>query len=100
LIIDNNKIAMLGFTDDIVSHGILSNRLESFGWDVTRVDGHDVARVCEALHAMKTLRAARPKALIADTIKGRGVPGLENQALAHIMAPNREVLDELLAKFA
>ena len=42
LIIDNNKISMLGYTDDIISHGSISSRLAAFGWDAVEVDGHNV----------------------------------------------------------
>lgn len=96
LIVDDNRTSMLGHTEDVVSHGALDLRLESFGWDVVIVDGHDVAAVRDALAAMKATHAGKPKALIAKTIKGRGVPGLENEALAHILAPKPELLDALL----
>jgi transketolase len=100
LIVDNNKIAMLGFTDDIVSHGGLTDRLLAFGWDAIEVDGHSVTAVCQALHAMKARHEGRPKALIAHTLKGRGVPGLENAPLSHIITPKPEVIDALLASQA
>lgn len=98
LIVDNNSIAMLGFTDDIVSHGDLAVRLQAFGWECTAVDGHDVLAVREALLSMKSRREGRPKALIARTLKGHGVPGLENMPLAHIMNPKHEVLDSILGQ--
>lgn len=96
LIVDNNSIAMLGFTDDIVSHGGLVKRLDAFGWQCVEVDGHDVLAVQERLLSFKVAADRRPKALIARTLKGRGVPGLENEALSHIMAPKVELLDALL----
>lgn len=96
LIVDDNRISMLGYTDDIVSHGSLSDRLTSFGWECLEVDGHDVMAVQAALQQMKTTCAAKPKALIAKTLKGRGVPGLENAPLSHIMNPKPELIDTLL----
>ncbi len=96
LVVDDNRTAMLGHTDDIVSHGDLAARLTAFGWSVASVDGHDVGAVRAALAAMKAEHAGRPKALIARTLKGRGVPGLENEPLSHIMAPSKAVLDGLL----
>lgn len=98
LVVDNNKVAMLGYTDDIVTLGALAARLGAFGWHAEEVDGHDVSAVCAALHAMKARRDGRPKALIAHTLKGRGVPGLENMPLAHIMNPKPELIDSLLAQ--
>jgi transketolase len=96
LIVDNNSIAMLGFTDDIVSHAGLVKRLEAFGWQCAEVDGHDVLDVQAQLLAFKTIANGQPKALIARTVKGRGVPGLENEALSHILVPKTDLLDSLL----
>ncbi len=96
MIVDNNSISMLGYTDDIISHGSLSTRLSAFGWDCHEVDGHDVLAVQAALLAMKSSHNGQPKALIARTLKGRGVPGLENAPLSHIMNPKPETLDRLL----
>ncbi|MFW2447620.1 MAG: transketolase [Qipengyuania pacifica] len=96
LIIDNNMVSMLGYTDDIISHGSLGARLEQFGWEAADVDGHNVTEVRNALDDMKAARNGKPKALIARTLKGRGVPGLENQPLSHIINPKPEVIDTLL----
>lgn len=100
LIVDDNSISMLGYTDDIVSHGSLANRLQAFGWDCQSVDGHDVEQLQQALNLLKNTRNHKPKALIARTLKGRGVPGLENAPLSHIMNPKPELLDTLLGNKA
>jgi transketolase len=96
LIVDDNRISMLGYTDDIVSHGSLSDRLSAFGWDCIEVDGHNVEAVKKVLLGMKESNVGKPKALIARTLKGHGVPGLENAPLSHIMNPKPELIDSLL----
>ncbi len=96
LIVDDNKISMLGYTVDIVSHDSLSERLTSFGWECQAVDGHDANAIVNALGLLKRSCNGKPKALIARTLKGRGVPGLENAALSHIMNPKPELIDNLL----
>jgi transketolase len=96
LVVDDNQISMLGHTDDIVSHQSLSARLQAFGWDCAEVDGHDVVAVQVALQKMKFASGGKPKALIARTLKGHGVPGLENAPLSHIMNPKPELIDSLL----
>ncbi len=96
LIVDNNQISMLGQTADIVSHGSLVNRLEAFGWDCVEVDGHDVLAVREVLLKMKGEHNAKPKALVAHTKKGHGVPSLEGRDLAHIMNPKADWLHNIL----
>ncbi|MCB2263880.1 MAG: transketolase [Candidatus Thiosymbion ectosymbiont of Robbea hypermnestra] len=96
LIVDNNRISMLGYTDEIVSHGDLNGRLTAFGWDCGEVDGHDVSAVQAVLARQKKTATGKPKALIARTLKGRGVPGLENAPLSHIINPKPELIDALL----
>lgn len=96
LIVDNNRISMLGYTDDIISHGGLTDRLTAFGWDCVEVDGHDVGAVQATLMKMKVSGEGKPKALIARTLKGHGVPGLENAPLSHIINPKPELIDSLL----
>jgi transketolase len=96
LIVDNNGISMLGYTDDIISHHGLVRRLEAFGWQCAEVDGHDVLAVQAQLTKLKATANGQPKALVARTLKGRGVPGLENEALSHILTPKAELIDSLL----
>lgn len=98
LIVDDNGISMLGYTDDIVSHGDLAARLTTFGWDCEEVDGHDVLAVQAALRDHKCKMGGKPKALIAKTLKGRGVPGLEDAPLSHIMNPKPELIDSLIKR--
>jgi transketolase len=96
LIVDDNRISMLGFTEEIVSHGSLAARLSAFGWDCEEVDGHDVLALQAALRRMKTTLHGKPKALIARTIKGRGIPGMENAPLSHVMSLKPEMIDKIL----
>jgi len=98
LIVDNNKISMLGYTDDIVSLGSIESRLSAFGWECHEVDGHDVYAVSDKLLQIKNTNNGKPKALIAQTLKGHGVPGLENAPLSHILNPKPELIDSLLGE--
>jgi len=98
LIVDDNQISMLDYTNEIVSHNDLVNRLTSFGWDCLEVDGHDVLAVQAALLKQKETIIGRPKALIARTLKGHGIPGLENASLSHIINPKPELIDSLLGE--
>lgn len=98
VIVDNNRISMLGFTDDAVSHGSLAARLAAFGWDVSEVDGHDVVATHATLKSMKETANGKPKVLIANTLKGRGIASIENEGLSHVMAVKPEVLDQMLGK--
>ncbi len=97
LIVDDNSISMLDYTNKIVAHGDLAGRFAAFGWQAEEVDGHDVAQIREQLAAMKALHAGKPKVLVAKTKKGHGVPKLEDEPLCHIINPRPELLDQLLA---
>ena len=95
LVVDENSISMLGHTDGIVSHGSLLSRLSAFGWDCTEVDGHDVYALQAELNS-KVTKSGEPRAIIARTRKGHGVPGLEDAPLSHIMNPKPDLIDKLL----
>ena len=97
LIIDDNNISMLDHTSKIIDHGSLIEKLSAFGWDCVEViNGHDVLDLQSQLLYLKSQASGRPKALIAHTRKGHGIPYLENMPLCHILNPKPEVLDELL----
>jgi len=99
LIVDNNQISMLGRTDDILSQRDLNRRLTSFGWDCSEVDGHDVAGITKSLLNTKNVGGGKPKALIANTLKGKGLPSLEDKPLSHVMNPSIDLLDEIISGF-
>jgi transketolase len=97
VIVDNNRTSMLNHTDKIVSHRSLPDKFSAFGWHVDEVDGHDIAALLESLESLRTLKG-KPKAIIAHTHKGHGVPGLEDAPLSHIMTVKPEVIDTLLGE--
>lgn len=94
MIVDNNNICMLGYTKNVLSQADLSVRLGTFGWDVYRVDGHDVDALVRVLK--ETTGGERPRAIIADTVKGRGVPSIENRELCHVIDAKKSELEEIL----
>lgn len=96
LIVDDNGRSMLGYQRDIMGLDPLAEKFAAFQWEVEEVDGHDVEALREVLTKAKARRAGRPKAIIARTIKGHGVPELETDALAHIRILSPERVDEIL----
>jgi len=96
LIIDNNRISMMGYTDEILSIQPLKKRIESFGWKCMKVDGHDVLKIQKILKHLKSENLGKPKALIANTIKGKGIPGYEDTPLSHVKNPQIEKIDFLI----
>lgn len=88
MVLDSNKIQALGFTKDILFPGEQSDRWKSFGWDVVEVDGHDFNQLSEAFLKIGTHH--KPLAIIADTVKGKGVSFMENSLLWHYRPPKGE----------
>lgn len=85
VIIDNNKLCMLDRCENIMTVEPFERRFEAFGWQSHRVDGHDIQALHQALTFLKQRGSnGHPAVLIADTIKGRGVPELEQDSLCHI----------------
>ena len=96
LIIDDNKACMLDFCRNIIDLEPLEDKFRSFKWATVRVDGHDVSSLYHSLLKFKQERAGQPKLLIADTIKGKGVPELESDPLSHIKMLPTERVRELI----
>jgi transketolase len=79
VIIDKNRIQYDGETKDVLSMDPLPEKWESFGWDTVTIDGHDI----EAIHDTLIRPFDKPLAVIADTIKGKGVSFMENNPRWH-----------------
>ena len=99
VIVDSNKASMLGYCRDIIDFDPLGKKLNSFRWKVFNVDGHDIAKLFDTLTKMKKTRKGNPKILIADTVKGKGVPRLENDPLSHIKSLTPEEVDSIIERF-
>ncbi|MBQ7412111.1 MAG: transketolase [Clostridia bacterium] len=87
LIIDNNGLQIDGKVADVMNTMPYESKLEAFGWNVVSIDGHDIEAI---LGAFDTARATKGKstAIVAKTIKGKGVSFMENEAGWHGKAPN------------
>lgn len=96
LIIDNNKISMLDFCRKIIDIEPLEEKFKVFKWEVFRVEGHNCQKLYNLFKEVKKFRRSKPKVIIADTIKGKGVALLENDPLSHIKTLKRDEVESLL----
>jgi transketolase len=96
-IVDRNKISQSGPVAEIVGIEPLADKWRAFGWEVREIDGHDMSEIVDALDAVP-LHADRPTALIAHTIKGKGVSFAENTYLWHSNNVNDEIYARALAE--
>lgn len=97
LIIDNNKICMLNYCKNILDLEPIEEKFRVHKWAVDRVDGHDIVRLYESLQRLKGDAEGKPKVLIADTVKGKGVQCLEGDSLCHIKSLKQEDIDPIIA---
>ncbi len=86
-IVDKNGLQIDGFTRDIMNSEPLGEKFRSFGWHVIDVDGHDFEQLMNAFDHARTVKR-QPVAIIAKTIKGKGVSFMENNVDFHGKAPN------------
>lgn len=93
-IIDRNKLQIDGNTENIKKLDNLKRKIEGFNWNVIEIDGHNSAQIISAYINAKT--SEKPTAIIANTIKGKGVSFMENNAGWHGKAPNDEELKQAL----
>jgi transketolase len=82
VVIDVNRLGQRGETRHGWDTAAYARRLEAFGWQAIEVDGHDVAAV-DAAYQAATTTAGRPTAVVARTVKGKGVAAVENVNGAH-----------------
>lgn len=87
-IIDRNRLQIDGATECIKELDNLADKLKAFNWNVIEIDGHDINQIYNSIETAK--KADTPTAIIANTIKGKGVSFMENNAGWHGKAPAME----------
>jgi transketolase len=93
-IVDNNKVAQDNITIDLKNIEPLEDKWKAFGWDVHRINGHCMNDIMGALSL--PIHLTKPRVIIADTIKGKGVSFMEGNKGWHGVAPNEEDLNKAL----
>ena len=89
VIVDNNNLQIDGAIDEVNSPYPIDKKFEAFNFHVINVDGHDFDSLRAAFEGARQ-RKGMPTAIIAKTVKGKGVSYMENQASWHGVAPNEE----------
>ncbi|MCL2035255.1 MAG: transketolase [Oscillospiraceae bacterium] len=96
-VIDRNGLQISGSTEQVMALESLEDKWAAFGWEVFRCDGNDIAALCDAFDRMQSSKE-KPKVLIANTIKGKGVSFMENVAAWHHGVPDDNQLAQALAE--
>ena len=90
-IVDRNELCILGRTEDLVALGDLEEKWRGFGWQAVSIDGHDFTEIGDAF-ARVGKSDGRPLAIIADTVKGKGISFMEGRSEWHNRMPSDEQL--------
>ena len=98
-IIDNNGLQIDGNIQDVCSPYPINEKFRAFGFEVIVIDGHDFDQIEAAVRQAKTVKG-RPTAIIAKTVKGKGISFMENKASWHGSAPNAEQYETAMADLA
>lgn len=93
VIIDFNKIQSFGNTNDIIDQSNMEERWRAFGFTTYEINGHDLNQIEAAFRADFK---GKPKAIIAHTIKGKGVSFMEDKLAWHYKSPDDEQLNKAL----
>ncbi|WP_345993120.1 transketolase [Sulfurimonas sp. HSL-1716] len=89
-IVDRNDLQGYGKPSDLVSFESIEDKFKSFNWNVTRIDGHDFKEIETALNN----ESDKPKVIICDTTKGKGISFMENELKWHYFIVTDEILQQ------
>lgn len=92
VIVDRNFLQSLESTESTLSLEPLDEKFRSFNWEVETIDGHDHIKLINVLSKTQL----KPKLIIAETIKGKGVSFMENEVKWHYKSPNQEEFEKAL----
>jgi transketolase len=96
VIVDENGFQAMGSTQDIIALGSIQSKFESFGFEAITIDGHDEIAINKAISDLWRSDKQKPKALIARTVKGKGVDFMEHDNSWHYTRLNQETYQKAL----
>lgn len=88
-IVDCNKLQAFGKTKEVINLEPLADKWRTFGWSVKEIDGHKLNKIEVCLKQIP-FKKGKPSAIIANTIKGKGVSFMENSIAWHYKSPTQE----------
>ncbi|KHD44184.1 transketolase [Streptococcus hongkongensis] len=93
--VDDNKKQLDGLTEEICNPGDYIKKFEAFGFEAIRVNGSSIPAIYDAIVSLKASNHSKPKCIVLDTIKGQGVPLIENMTSNHHLRPDQAQLADL-----
>ncbi|GFN22739.1 transketolase [Thermanaeromonas sp. C210] len=93
--VDHNGLQIDGPIREVLSPEPIAAKFQAFGWEVLTIDGHDFGQIIRAVEEAKGIKG-RPTAIVAETVKGKGVGFMEHQVGWHGVAPKPEEVERAL----
>lgn len=93
--VDHNRLQIDGPVEKVMNPEPVADKFKAFGWHVISIDGHSFEEIFKAIDEAKSVKG-KPTMIVANTIKGKGVSFMENQAGWHGTAPNKEQRDQAI----
>lgn len=97
LIVDKNGFQAMGKTDEVMTLGDLGAKLKSFDFSTLEIDGHSEAAVDSTIRSLWADGTSLPKAIVANTVKGKGVPFMEHDNRWHYTRLNQESFERAIS---
>ncbi len=98
--IDKNDMCMDGPQDDVMRVNPVDAKFEAFGWNVVTVDGHDVPALVDVVDHLPPATSDRPTAVVASSVKGKGIGFMEHTTTWHSGQIDDETLEQCYAELA
>ena len=96
-IVDHNGLQIDGRNEDVMNVMPIAEKFAVFGWNVLEIDGHDFEQILDAFDMARKCKGM-PTAIVAETVKGKGVSFMENNAGWHGKAPNEDQAKQAMAE--
>lgn len=93
-IVDRNELGCSDFTEHMLAFEPLKAKWESFHWDVSEIDGHDISEIYDVLQKAANKKNGKPKCIIAKTKKGQGLDYLIDKPLMHGFMPKGDEIEK------
>ncbi|AZN37857.1 transketolase [Iodobacter ciconiae] len=98
VIVDKNGFQAMGTTDEVMSLGNIEAKFLAFDFDAVTIDGHSELELDIAMSTFKANKNGKPKVLVANTVKGKGVSFMENDNIWHYTRLNNETYAAAVAQ--
>ena len=96
VILDVNNLQIDGTTAEVMPNGDLGAKFKAFGFDIYEIDGHNMEQIVRTLDTIRMTKNHRPKCILANTVKGKGVSYMENNGGWHGKAPSQKEYEQAM----